>query len=182
VSETVLSAVLSAVIAGVFSLIGKRMEIRQQTAGGGTTTSTATGGPMQPAAAGTINYGRALIDIGILQLILNLAGFVIGYSIGAALSGTTSVENIFAIVYIVILLVGTILLSIGFFWRALLVDRSVRWKHFSLVAVGVALTTLVINLLILQGVGLGGGALVFAFAQTFVCMGIGVGLANRTGR
>jgi len=183
VSDAVLGAVLSAVITGVFTLIGKRMETRQLTASGGATTSTATGGPMRPAAAaGAINYGRVLIDIGILQLILNLVGFVIGFSIGAAMGGTTSAEAMVAVALTVIVVVGTILLAVGFFWRALLVDRSVRWKHFSLVAVGVALTTLVLNSIFLPGASLNAVTLVLAFTQTFICMGIGVGLANRTGR
>lgn len=184
-SEAVVGSILSAVITGVFTLIGTRMEARHSTASGGTTNSAPRVGPMQPAmqpAAGTINYGRVLIDIGILQLIINVVGYVIGYSIGSAMAGTASLADMMAVVFTVILVVGTLLLSVGFFWRALLVDRSIRWRHFSFVAVGVALTTLVLNSIFLPGANLNALSLVFAFAQTFICMGIGVGLANRTGR
>jgi hypothetical protein len=176
-SETIVAAILSACITGVFTLIGKRLELRQQSVGGAAPASSG-GGVATQLPAGAINYGRVVIDIGLLQLVGNLSGLVVGSLIGGALGGTTSFEAIMAAVQITNLIVGTIVLSAGYFWRGLSVDRSVRWKHFFLVAIGVGVTTVLVNSLILP-IPFTFGTLLFALAQSFICMGIGTTLANR---
>ena len=174
-SDAVLGAFISAIIGGVFSLIGKRMELRQRSAVGAPTDSGTAGAVTRPPA-GVINYGQALTHIGILQLIVNLVGFVVGQSVGPTNPGA---------VFPLILVLGTVVASAFFYWASLRVDRAVRWRQMSIVAVGTAITTVVINSIFLQiqlSLGVFMTLLLFALVQTFVCMGIGVGLANRAGR
>ncbi len=108
-----------------------------------------------------------MVHIGILQLVGNLVGFFWGLLIGIP-----------GIAYLVI---SAVVISAGFFWAASSVDRAVRWRHFSIVAAGVAITTLILNSILLQ-LPISLGYLAFAFAQACFSMGIGVGLANRSGR
>ncbi len=167
-SQAIVTTVISAVIAGVFTLIGKRMELSsgRVVARG----PSAPGDITQPARV-AIDYGRVLIHIGIVQLVGNIVGAFLGVLIGPYP----------AVLIPSILIVGTAAVGAVFFWMAASVDRTVRWKHFSLVSVGVAITTVIINSIFLQ-IPLSLGLLAFAFAQTFLAMGIGVGLANRGGR
>ena len=172
-SEAVLGGLLSAVVAGVFSLISKRMELsRSGVVAKGVPTSFESQAPIPaaPLSVGTINYGAILRHIGILQFILNIIGFIVGYSMGA--SGATQ-ESIL----VSVILIGTIVLIAGFFWSGLTVEKSLRWKHLALVAVGVGITTLVVNSIILQQpitlLGIG-----FAILQNSVSMAIGGLIAN----
>jgi hypothetical protein len=167
----VVVAIVSAIIAGIFQLIGRRMEFAHS----GGATSPTTRIPGQPSAAiastGRINFGLALRQIGILQLALNLVGFIVGIAMGAV--GANMEEMVVAILFI-----GTLLLIGGFVWVALSVGRAVRWPHMITVALGVAVITVVINAIILQG-PLTMLALVIALAQTFISMGIGGAIANK---
>lgn len=163
-SEALLGTVISAVIAGVFSLISKGMELSQNR-DGTETLRPLDASPPTLAARGAINYGMVLRHIGILQFIVNLAGFLVG----TAIVGT---EASLDTILIVVLLIGTIVLSAGFFWVALSVEKAVKWEHMSIVAVGVAITTILINSIILQ-VPPSLEALALALIQTFVSMGIG---------
>jgi hypothetical protein len=79
----VVVAIVSAVIAGIFQLIGKRMEFAHS--GGATSSATLISGRPSGAIApgGRINFGLALRQIGILQLALTLVGFVVGMAMGS---------------------------------------------------------------------------------------------------
>lgn len=164
-------AIVSAIIAGVFQLIGKRMEF----AHGGGATSPAAPIPGQPPAAiasiGRSTFGLFLRQVGVLQLALNLVGFIVGIAmgtVGANMEGTL----------VAIFFIGTLLLIAGFVWVALSVSRAVRWRHMIMVALGVAVITVMINAIILQ-IPLTMLALVFAVTQTFISMGIGGAIANK---
>ena len=167
----VVVAIVSAIIAGIFQLIGKRMEF----AHGGGATSPATLIPGQPSEAiasiGRINFGLALRQVGILQLALNLVGFIVGIAMGTV--GANIEEIVVAILFI-----GTLLLIAGFVWVALSIGGAVSWRHMITVALGVAVITVLINAIILQ-VPLTILALVIAVAQTFISMGIGGAIANK---
>ena len=118
-----------------------------------------------------VNYGTVLKHIGILQFVLNIFGFLLGLSMGStgASMDTIIVAGLF---------LGTILLSIGFVWSALKVDRAVRWKHLFAVAIGVIITTLVINSIVLQ-TPISGLAVFVAILQSLISMVIGGLIANR---
>ncbi len=186
-SQVIWSAVISAVIAGVFGLIGKYLEIRLSeklaSSARGTIIQTANATPYPSYQHGNpvgktigtspstlpFSFGRVLIHIGVLQLVLNFVGFILGFTFAA----TGQYNDLVPL----ILLVGTIGLIVGFAWAGARVNKAVRWKHLLYVAIGVAIVTLVTNSLILQA-PITGLALIFAFFQTFVAMGIGGAIAS----
>src|SRR5262245_40577517 len=81
-SEALLGPILSAVIAGVFTLIAKRIEFSHSGDDAQTLASPITSPVTQPTA-GAINYGTVVKHIGILQFILNLVGFLMGIIMAA---------------------------------------------------------------------------------------------------
>ena len=169
-SDALLTSVLSAVIAGVFTLVAKRMETshgHEDTGAIASPTPTATSPATTPATkpvAGAINYGTALKHIGILQFLLNIVGFLVGIIVGAT-GGSSDTLILMA------LFIGTLVLIAGFFWSALSVEKSMLWKYLVVVALGVAITTLIINSIILQ-IPLSLASLAVALVQNFICMGI----------
>ncbi|MEI7748370.1 MAG: hypothetical protein WCI81_04775 [Chlorobiaceae bacterium] len=168
-SDALLSSVLSAVIAGVFTLVAKRMESSHahdeaSVVASQTPTATATTPSTKPVS-GVINYGSAIKHIGILQFLLNIVGFLVGIIVGATGAGTETL-------ILMALFIGTIVLIAGFFWSALSVAKSMIWKYLVVVALGVAITTLIINSIILQ-IPLSLASLAVALVQNFSCMGIG---------
>ena len=83
-SDAVLGGLLSAVVAGVFGLISKRMELsRSGIIAKSGSTPLESPAPAAPLSIGSINYGAVLRQIGIIQFILNVAGFLIGYAMRA---------------------------------------------------------------------------------------------------
>jgi len=125
----------------------------------------------------SVNFGAVLIHIGILQFVVNVVGFVIGFTV--ALAGTTagaSTTAIQGIEIILVLVCGTLVAITAFLIIGLRVDTAVRWQHLLFVALGTVVLTLLVNSL-LSGVALTAAAIVFAFIQTLVAMGIGGGLA-----
>ena len=168
-SDALLSSVLSAVIAGVFALVAKRMETshgHEDTGAIASPESTpAATTPATKPVAGAINYGSALKHIGILQFLLNIVGFLVGIIVGATGGGTETL-------ILMALFIGTIVLIAGFFWSALSIEKSMLWKYLVVVALGVAITTLIINSIILQ-IPLSLASLAVALVQNFLCMGIG---------
>jgi hypothetical protein len=170
-SEAVLGGLLSAIVAGVFGLISKRMELsRSGVVAKNVSAQPESLIPVPPLSVGTLNYGAILRHVGIIQFILNIVGFIIGYSMGATGASQESI-------LVGVILIGTIVLIAGFFWSGLTVDKPLRWKHLAIVAAGVGITTLVINSIILQQpitlLGIG-----FAIVQNSVSMGIGGLIAN----
>ncbi len=104
------------------------------------------------------------------MFVANLAGLTLGFTMGAA--GADLYEILLAIAFL-----GTVLLIAGFLWAALQVERAVVWKHLTIVAFGVAVTTVVINAIILQ-MPLMAVNFIVALVQTFISMGIGGAIAN----
>src|SRR6185312_10046707 len=151
--SAILEAASPVVVAGVFNLIGKRMEIARLA--GGATASVPAGGATVSAPSGPtltshsqadpsrINYGLVVRQVGILQLVINLVAFIVGMAMGAS-------EATLGQVLVAILFIGTILLIAGFVWASLAVDRAIMWKHLAVVAVGVAIVTVILNAIILQ--------------------------------
>ncbi len=168
-SETLLGTILSAVIAGVFSLIAKRMELSQGHGDAGVFVYPSTGS-VATAVGSVFNYGSVVRHIGILQLLVNLAGFLMGFVMG--MTGA-SMDTI----VLSLMVSGMIVLSAGFFWSALSVEKASRWKHLSIVAMGVAITTLILNSIVLS-VQPTMISYIAAFVHTFVSMGIGGFIAN----
>lgn len=170
-SDAILGAVVSAIIAGAFSLISKRMELSHSRNGTIVTNTSFINPTVTPPLSSEINYGIALRHIGILQFALNIVGFILGFSMGTT---GASIDSII----VAVLIIGTILLIVGFIWSALLVEKSIRWKHLFAVAIGVVITTLVINSIFLQA-PISLANLLFAFAQSFASMGVGGYIANK---
>jgi len=169
-SEALTGTIISAVIAGVFNLISKRMELGHVRSGDKVMT-TPTGGIVMQPAGDAVNFGLILRHIGILQFILNIVGFLLG--LGMGLTGAS-----FESILVAVLFVGTILLSIGFAWSGQKVPKAFRWQHLSWIAIGVAITTLLINSIFMQ-TPITGLAIVVAFLQSFISMGIGGFVANQ---
>jgi len=182
----------SAVIAVIFAVSGRiwsrlihrnaaglaSMQMGQVMAGG----AHPQGYPQ--AAKPTVNYGRVLMHVGIFQLIVNVVAFIIGFAIGLALvSSGQSVDSQSSqlLVALVTFVFGTIALLIGFLVIGLRVERATRWVHLTYVALGIVVTTLLINWLVgvLRPTSVAAlvAAVIFALAQTFIGMGIGGGLS-----
>jgi hypothetical protein len=220
-NQAILSAIVSAVIAGIFGLIGKLMDAKLKTVSVSTTSasvsqtvnsipyppyqpSTPTSyppyqpgtptpyPPYQPSTPTSyppyqsrttvsqtvtsasqsntsFSFGRVLIHIGILQLVVNIVGFIVGFTVG--------VTRQYDAFYLSILFFGTISAIIGFAWVGARVNKAFRWKHLFFVAIGVAIVTLFLNSLVLQ-TSITLAALIFAFMQTFLAMGIGGAIAS----
>lgn len=118
------------------------------------------------------SFGKVLIHTGILQLVLTLVGFVIGFLFGV----TGNADNIGG--YIATLfLIGTITAIIGFTIIGRRVPKAFRWKHLTYVAIGIVVTTWILYT-IFQKTLIPGLSAVVTLIQTFVSMGIGGWIAN----
>ncbi len=159
-TEGLLGTILSAVIAGVFSLIAKRMELN---------ASKAEAPPGKQPAVGTINQSAVLRHIGIIQFIVNLSGFLVG-----SIFGPTPAFVVAQFLF------GSIVAIAGFCWAALQVQKTVRWNHLILVAIGVSISTLIVNSILFGSILplFTPAAYMFAFAQAFLTMILGGFVAN----
>jgi len=170
-SETIITTIISAFIAGLFTLVSKRMELTHS-ARSISAPQTVDSLPQSRIEnhklntalmpTNSVNLGTAIRHVGILQLCLNLVGLLVGVTLGLAGSD----ENI---LIAAILLVGTIVLAIGFWISGSLVNRSIRWTHLVYVAIGTLITTLFLNSLLLQQ-PLTGQILIVGMMQTFGTM------------
>jgi hypothetical protein len=183
----------SAIIAVIFAGAGRLWSLTTHRRGGATAglqmgqVMGGLPGPQpapQPIARRRVNYGRVLLHVGVFQFIVNIVAFVIGFLLGTLLylaGQSTESQGSIVLFNLVILVLGTLGLIIGFLIIGLRVERSVRWLHMTYVALGVAASTLLINWLT--------GAFdpsnptariaapIVALVQTFVGMGIGGGLS-----
>ncbi len=141
--------------------------------------------PMTPNAATGPQPSRPAIDVKVvalhiagLQFGASVMGFLVGVVVFLLAGGQPFVRelNLAAL-----LLIGTVVLSAGFFAIAMMVPRAERWQHLTYVAVGTAAAMLIVNTLF------GAGATTFAvfvfvvleaLCQTFLAMVIGGGLAT----
>lgn len=124
-----------------------------------------------------INFGQVLMHIGILQAVVNVIGYMIGFFVAAigAKSGASG-ATLQGIALVLILVIGTLVAITAFFIFGLRVDTSIRWQHLLFVALGTTILTLLVNAIIEQ-LPITAAAIVFAFIQTFLAMGIGGGLS-----
>ncbi len=184
-------AIVSAVIAGIFSLIGVVLNNRLKRQWASTLMQTVTSSAGQPAAAFSptaatpqtippFSIGQSLIHIGVIQFMANVVGLILGLVIGITGQIDTMTPESFILI---ILVAGSCVLIVSFAISGAKVNRVYRWQHLFYVALGVAISTLLVNYLILNsllnlGVPFDFSSLVVASVQTFVCMGIGGALAN----
>jgi len=180
-SQTILSAIVSALIAGIFSLIGKWLDARlknmslsttnasvMQTGQSSTTVAPTVGSTSQSISP--FSFGRVLIHIGVLQLAVNIVGFIIGFTLGVIGQPDALLP--------LILLFGTLAFIVGFAWVSARVNKAIRWKHLLYVAIGVTIVTVITNSLILQ-TPITLLVLIGASVQTFLAMGIGGAIGTK---
>ena len=193
-SDQLLLAIVSPALTLLFSVIGKAIEGRMQPAyvaqqsqgmlmsppllgypGAGYPSPEYGAQTSFPApATAKVNPGTVLKHIGIIQLVLNLTGFVLGLLLaGPVESGAISVDTFL----ILVIVLGTIGLIVFFAWFGARVPKAIRWRHLTYVAVGVIVTTLLMNSLLL-GVPITAVAIGVACVQTFIAMAIGAGIAG----
>lgn len=138
------------------------------------------GAPMYPTtpgrsapAAPRLNWGQALWHIGILQLVVNVVGVIVGVLVRLAVPQQDFLGAFIAVQ----LLLGT-LVMIGFFVLfGLRVPRALMWRHLSVVALGTAVLTLLVNsVFALTAEFLNPAADAFALFQSFLAMGLGGGI------
>jgi MFS family permease len=165
VNSAIISAVISSIFAGVFGLIGKALSSQ--------------------SAKSSFNVGKSLIHVGVIQLIANIAGFIIGALVGSAMlqDPTATLEDAMDSFILVALIVGSILLIVCFAVSGSKVDRAHRWQHLFFVAAGVMVSTLLINYFLLNTVmgadlPLDFQTLAVSAIQPFVCMVIGGWIAD----
>ena len=168
VLAAVLSAVVSAIITGIFTLIGKWIERNQknspQSQANISSPHSAENALSASLTTASVNYGTVLIHIGIIQLIGNVMGLIIGFFtlrlFGASL-GTY---------YSTVFIVNTVVLVVCFIWSGTKVDRAIVWKHLTYVSIGIVIVDLLIDTLF--GAAISGPVVVYTLIQTFVAMGI----------
>ena len=122
---------------------------------------------------------KVLIQIGILQLVVNIMGLLVGFVVGELGVG----EGLYLLA---IFFFGTLTAAIMFFIFGRGVDRRVRWRHLTYVTLGTIPLTLLVNAVVNISIGnspfTSAGqfvlAVIVAFCQTFLAMGIGGGIAN----
>ncbi len=173
------SAIVSAVIGGVFTLFGVwlnhrltsgREQPRFQPQPSAASEPTAI--PVSPTTllAPTLRIGAVIRDVGIIQVLAAVGGYVIG-----AASGAETLEELVS----QLLLAALVMNSVGFFISGWLADGRTRWKHLAAVAVGVWLTNTIITAL--MGLVSPEGWILNAVLVT-IAMGIGGFLANQIKR
>jgi hypothetical protein len=143
--------------------------------------------PGAPQATRGVNPSQVLIHIGLLQFLVNLVGFTIGVIVGISSGSSADPQTVQGVVELLILIFGTLTAIIFFLIIGLRLDRSVRWRHLSLVALGTAVATLLVNFVVsvartgtsplLSSTAVFVASVLFALAQSFVSMGIGGGIA-----
>ncbi len=168
--ESVVPLIVSGLITGLFTLISKQMELNHAT----NKSANEAGAAASASSASRLNYGLALRHIGILQLVGNGLGYILGMILPFFTQDFSSILTALQIL-------GTIGLSVGFYWIALPLDKSIRWNHLIIVAIGTAITTFAINSFVLStvlDVTVPAEALPLAFIQPFISMGIGGFIAS----
>jgi hypothetical protein len=177
-STAIVSTMVSALIAGVFSLVGVVLNNKlasksgsiqtasvMQSVVGASQGSTPVGTIIDtPQSTNRVSFGKVLIHVGIIQLIGNVMGLIIGFFtlrlIGASLD--TYMVAVF--------IINTLVLVVCLAWSGTKVDRAIMWKHLTYVSIGVVVVDLLID--ILFGAAINGPIVVGSLIQTFVAMGI----------
>lgn len=132
-----------------------------------------------PPQAPSVNMSKVVIQIGILQLVVNIMGLLVGFVVEELGVG----EGLYVLA---IFFFGTLTAAIMFFIFGRGVDRRVRWRHLTYVTLGTIPLTLLVNAVVNISIGnppfTSAGqfvlAVIVAFCQTFLAMGIGGGIAN----
>lgn len=157
--------VVSALIGGLFTLFGvwlnHRLTVRQVTLTAGalsnagshpaphatqpeaiSTPQSAVAAPAAAVSASGLRIGAIIRDVGIIQMLAAVAGFIVG-----ATSGATTLEELLLPLLVSVLIANTA----GFLIAGMLTESSLRRRHLMAVAVGVWL----INTLITGLTGMG---------------------------
>ena len=124
----------------------------------------------------------------LLQFIVNLVGFVVGFVVGAAGVGAgANPQDIQGVAELLVIVFGTLTAIVFFFVIGLRLDRAIRWRHLTYVALGTVLLTLIVNFIVtllitgeaplFSSPAVLFAAIVVDTIQVFVAMGIGGGLA-----
>jgi hypothetical protein len=183
--DTFLTEVLASASVGMLSWLGgyflTRLKTQHPVAGapGGQIPpyGVPAGAPLVYSPAQAVNIGQVLIHTGILQFVVNVVGFAVGFLVAAVgVSAGVSVESRQTIGLLIILVLGTLIAIVAFCIIGMLVDKAVRWQHLTLVALETMLLTLLINSLAEQ-LPVTFAGIIFAAVQTFLALGIGGGLA-----
>lgn len=134
--------------------------------------------PAYPTAPARLNWGQALLHIGVLQLTVNVVGVIVGVAVRLS---TSSQQEFLAAFIPTQLLLGTLAMIAFFVFFGLRVQRAPLWRHLTVVALGTVILTLLVNSAF-AGVAefLNPGAIIFALIQTFLAMGIGGGIVALT--
>lgn len=159
--ESIITVIVSGLITGLFTLISKQMELNHSK------NNKISSGGLKDG----INYSLVLKHIGVLQLVGNIIGFISGIFMAGS--------DISTIIYVVTIL-GTIGLSVGFYWIAKSIEAATRWTHLVFIAIGTGITTFSVNYIVFSAVGLTISVeqLPLALIQPFVSMGIGGFIAS----
>lgn len=165
-TEPVLIAIISAVIAGVFGLIGKQMELARPSRLNNPLANE-TVGPTRP---NSVNFGTVVKHVGVLQLCANLVAFLTSVILVVAGANETSI-------IVIVLILGTIVSAVGFLISGSLVNHSVRWTHLIFVAIGTLIFSLALNSLLLQQ-PLSSEGLILGAVQVFGTMALAGVLLN----
>lgn len=148
--------------------------------------------PAAQPARKAVNPSQVLLHMALLQFIVNVVGFVVGFVIGAAgASAGANPQDLQGVAELLVIVFGTLTAIVFFFVIGLRLDRALRWRHLTYVALGTVLLTLIVNFIVtvlitgeaplLSGPAVFIAAIVLDTIQAFVAMGIGGGLAALVG-
>lgn len=125
----------------------------------------------------SVSFGLVLIHIAIIQFVANVVGVIIGFSVGyVGAQAGGDVSTLTALAALIVLMVGTVVLIIGFAVVGVLVNPAVRWRHLTYTAIGTAIATLIVNFAFgfrSTSAIVWATDIVISFVQAFVAMGIG---------
>jgi hypothetical protein len=179
------ATIVSAIIAGLFTLIGVTLEKKASVS---PILPSSPGSGAQPTVTPipSFSIGRSLIHIGVIQFIIQILGAIVGFITGIVLVSVPSMrfEDFMNIVILISLIAGSLGLIIAFTISGAKVDKMYRWQHLFYVALGIAISSVFVNYLIFAAIGwnvpFDTQSLAVAAVQTFVCMAIGGAIANIT--
>lgn len=98
--------------------------------------------PSAPSVWRRINWGQALLQIGILQLVVNAEGVIVGSVVAAFSHSLLEYQQTFGYIQFPL---GTLAAAVMFMIFALRVARPILWPHLTVVAAGTVILTLLVN-------------------------------------
>ncbi|HET8840622.1 MAG TPA: hypothetical protein VFN35_04105 [Ktedonobacteraceae bacterium] len=180
-----IAAIAAAFIDGIFVIFGALISKSSNSPSpGGVPSSVQMGIP----TTSPLSFGRILIHVGVIQFVLQELGLTVGLITGAVMASSPTqdidIDTFVNLLVVIVLIAGSLGLIIAFTISGARVKKASRWQHLSSVALGVAVTSLCINYLLLAALGVDVqfefSDLLIALTQVFVCMAIGGAIANIT--